>query len=78
MELAHTEELEFVVSNTTEAGIVYDAADKFESCPPITFPGKLTKFLYERFTFFKGDATKGLIMLPVELIEKMVKLSKNV
>lgn len=70
MELAHTEELEFVVSNTTEAGIVFDAADKFESCPPITFPGKLTKFLYERFTFFKGDATKGLIMLPVELIEK--------
>ncbi|KAF1683515.1 tagaturonate reductase [Veillonella sp. R32] len=70
IKLAHTPELEFVVSNTTEAGIVYDSADSFESCPPMTFPGKLTKFLYERFTHFKGDITKGLTMLPVELIEK--------
>lgn len=70
MKLAHTPELEFVVSNTTEAGIVYDQSDSFENCPPLTFPGKLTKFLYERFTHFNGDSTKGLTMLPVELIEK--------
>ncbi|MEG0188030.1 MAG: FAD-dependent oxidoreductase, partial [Algoriella sp.] len=34
-----------------------------------TYPGKLTKFLYNRFKTFNGDMQKGLIMLPVELIE---------
>lgn len=67
--LARLDSLEFVVSNTTEAGIVYDDQDKFELTPPNTYPGKLTKFLFERFTAFHGDAGKGLIMLPVELIE---------
>lgn len=68
-DLAKLDTLRFVVSNTTEAGIVYDAADKFESNPPTTFPGKLTKFLYTRFEAFAGDMEKGLVMLPVELID---------
>ena len=67
--LARSEDLETVVSNTTEAGIVYDDTDKFELEPPKTFPGKLTKFLYHRFETFKGDMSKGLVMLPVELID---------
>ena len=37
--------------------------------PPKTFPGKLTKFLYERYQFFNGAEDKGLVMLPVELID---------
>ena len=69
MKLAHLDTLQFVVSNTTEAGIVYDETDRFELTPPNTYPGKLTKFLYERFQAFHGDPEKGLIMLPVELIE---------
>lgn len=68
--LSKSETLEFIVSNTTEAGIVYDESDKFELTPPNTYPGKLTKFLYDRYTYFKGDTSKGLIILPVELIEK--------
>ncbi|WP_070001042.1 tagaturonate reductase [Cellulosilyticum sp. I15G10I2] len=67
--LAALDTLEVVVSNTTEAGITYDAKDAFELTPPGTYPGKLTKFLYDRFTHFKGDPAKGLIILPVELIE---------
>lgn len=67
--LAHLSSLELVVSNTTEAGIVYDASDCFELTPPNTYPGKLTKFLFERYEFFNGDSSKGLVMLPVELIE---------
>ncbi len=67
--LAKIDTLRFVVSNTTEAGIVYDATDKFEMDPPKTFPGKLTKFLYTRFEAFNGDMSKGLVMLPVELID---------
>lgn len=69
MELAKVDTLRFVVSNTTEAGIVFDDTDKMESEPPKTFPGKLTKFLYERYRFFNGDKDKGLVMLPVELID---------
>lgn len=67
--LARLDSLQFVVSNTTEAGIVFDAEDQFDLVPPNTYPGKLTKFLYERFKAFNGAADKGLIMLPVELIE---------
>ena len=66
MGLAEIDTLRFVVSNTTEAGIVYDDTDKFELEPPKTFPGKLTKFLYHRFETFKGDMSKGLVMLPVK------------
>ena len=69
MGLAEIDTLRFVVSNTTEAGIVFDDSDKFELNPPKTFPGKLTKFLYHRFETFGGDMEKGLVMLPVELID---------
>ena len=69
MGLATIDTLRFVVSNTTEAGIVFDDSDIFEAAPPKTFPGKLTKFLYHRFETFKGAIDKGLVMLPVELID---------
>lgn len=69
MDLAKIDTLRFVVSNTTEAGIVFDDTDKMELEPPKTFPGKLTKFLYERYQFFHGAEDKGLVMLPVELID---------
>lgn len=67
--LAKDEDLRFVISNTTEAGIVFDDTDRFDARPPKSFPGKLTKFLYHRFTFFQGDPKKGLILLPAELID---------
>ena len=69
MSLAELDTLRFVVSNTTEAGIVYDETDQFDAKPPKSFPGKLTQFLYRRFETFKGDKEKGLVMLPVELID---------
>jgi len=62
-------ELRFIISNTTEAGIVYDPNDDMALNPPISYPGKLTKFLHTRFTHFNGQKEKGLIILPVELIE---------
>ncbi len=61
--------LRFVISNTTEAGIVYDGEDKFSFNPPHSYPGKLTKLLYERAEHFGYSADKGLIILPVELID---------
>lgn len=76
MALAHLDTLRFVVSNTTEAGIVLDKNDSFEGLPN-TYPGKLTKFLYERYTAFSGAEDKGLIILPVELIEENGKKLKE-
>ena len=67
--LAKLPELRFIVSNTTEAGIVYDESDDYTLKPPGSYPGKLTKFLYERYQNFNGATDKGLIILPVELIE---------
>ena len=61
--------LEIVVSNATEAGIVYDVSCSFNDQPPASFPAKLTRFLYERYSYFEGDSTKGLCMLPCELID---------
>ena len=63
--LARSEDLEIVVSNTTEAGIVYDPACKLEDVPASSFPGKLTQVLYHRYKAGK----KGIIMLACELID---------
>jgi len=68
LELAKIPELEFVFSNTTEAGIEFDAADQLNESPQKTFPAKLTHLLWERFTHFKGDLSTGLYILPCELI----------
>ena len=66
---AKLDSLRYIVSNTTEAGIVYDDTDRLEMEPPKSYPGKLTKFLYERYKHFNGAMDKGLVMLPVELID---------
>ncbi len=69
-EQAENPDLRFVVSNTTEAGIVFSAQDSTMDKLPDTFPGKLTALLYHRFKFFNGASDKGLILMPCELIEK--------
>lgn len=66
---AKLDTLRYIVSNTTEAGIIYDESDKLEMNPPKSFPAKLAKFLYERYQYFNGAMDKGLVMLPVELID---------
>lgn len=68
--LSENPELEFVVSNTTEAGLKYQPIPLEEGKPMESFPGKLTAFLYHRYLHFNGDAKKGLIMLPCELLER--------
>lgn len=67
---AESSDLEFIVSNTTEAGIVFREQDRLTDCPPVSYPGKLTALLYQRFTFFKGDPQKGLVIIPCELIDR--------
>ncbi len=70
LDLAREEQLRFIVSNTTEAGIRFDASDTITDEPPGEFPAKLTRWLHYRFQHFRGDPGKGCIVLPCELIEK--------
>ena len=68
--LARSEDLETVVSNTTEAGIAYTQGDSaFDQVPPNSFPAKLTRVLFERYKAFNGAADKGLVILSCELID---------
>ncbi len=68
MSLAEQPEIRFVISNTTEAGIAFDDTCKFTDAPASSYPGKLVQLLYRRFKTFNGDPTKGLIIMPCELI----------
>ena len=63
--LAKDKDLKIIVSNTTEAGICYNEADKMDGFDGITYPAKLTKFLFERF----NAGLDGVYLLPVELID---------
>jgi len=68
MALADQPEIRFVISNTTEAGIAFDPSCKLSDTPASSYPGKLVQLLYRRFQTFNGDPTKGLIIMPCELI----------
>ena len=73
---AQNPDMQVVFSNTTEVGIVL-SNDKVGDTPPLSFPGKLLAFLYERYQYFAGDKTKGLVVLPTELIsDNATKLKK--
>jgi tagaturonate reductase len=68
--LARSADLEIIASNTTEAGIAYNKGDStFDQVPPVSFPAKLTRVLYERWKAFDGAADKGLVILSCELID---------
>ncbi|MBO4379164.1 MAG: tagaturonate reductase [Clostridia bacterium] len=65
MQVAESDDLQYIVSNTTEAGIVYDPACLPDDMPCSSFPGKLTQVLYRRWKAGK----KGLVILSCELID---------
>ncbi len=62
-------DLDVIVSNTTESGIVPSPADKATDRPAPSFPGKLTQFLRARYEAFAGEPSRGLAIIPCELIE---------
>ncbi len=71
LQCAESPEMEIVISNTTEAGILFDPSDLYqEESVQSTFPGKLTAFLYHRWKFFQGDPSRGMVIIPCELIEE--------
>ena len=64
--LAENPDFRFIVSNTTEAGIVFSEEDKITDTPPKTFPAKLTRLLLRRFEL----SLPGFVFLPCELIDR--------
>lgn len=73
MKVAVSDDLEYVVSNTTEAGITYDPKCGKDDCPPSSFPAKLTQVLYKRWQAGK----KPLVILSCELIDNNGKELKK-
>jgi tagaturonate reductase len=70
LKAAENPALRFIVSNTTEAGISFNASDIRKDGIAESFPGKVTQLLWHRYQAFNGDPKKGFIFLPCELIEK--------
>ncbi|GAA4507031.1 tagaturonate reductase [Hymenobacter ginsengisoli] len=68
LEFAARPDLQVVLSNTTEVGIVLDADDDVRAKPPRSFPGKLLAVLLARYEAFCGAIDKGLVIVPTELI----------
>lgn len=66
LKLAEDKNFRFVVSNTTESGIVFDENDTEAKAPYVTFPAKVTVLLKHRFEL----GLPGFIFLPCELIDK--------
>ena len=67
LECAHNSHMQVVISNTTEVGIQL-VNDDIRRHPPVSFPGKLLAFLYERFQAFNGSEHSGMVIVPTELI----------
>ncbi|MBR2010399.1 MAG: tagaturonate reductase [Clostridia bacterium] len=64
--LAENPDARFIISNTTESGIVFRAEDKVTDAPPASFPAKLTLLMKRRFDLGLG----GFILIPCELIDR--------
>jgi tagaturonate reductase len=67
LKCAYDPEMKIIISNTTEVGIQL-VPDNINSEPPVSFPGKLLAFLFERFKAFNGSKESGMVIVPTELI----------
>src|SRR5215216_6701341 len=67
LKCAHNKNMQVIISNTTEVGIQL-VVDDVRKHPPVSYPGKLLAFLYERFHAFNGNADSGMVIIPTELI----------
>ncbi|WP_315817271.1 hypothetical protein [Paraflavitalea speifideaquila] len=67
LKCAANPDMQIIISNTTEVGITL-IKDNVHASPPESFPGKLLAFLYQRFKVFQGDSSKGMVIIPTELI----------
>ncbi len=64
---ASSADMQVIVSNTTEVGIVLNEADVINAIP-VSFPGRVLDFLLARYHAFNGSSASGMVILPTELI----------
>jgi tagaturonate reductase len=69
LETARQPGIRFIISNTTEAGIVYVSESYNGVNCPASFPAKVAALLLERFRSLGGGPDTGWVFLPCELIE---------
>ena len=69
LDLARNTDFVAMISNTTEAGIVYNPDCKVTDAPPASYPAKVTRLLVERFNTCGGVEAPGFHILPCELID---------
>jgi tagaturonate reductase len=74
LETAENEEIQIVISNTTEAGLVYESEIFKEGICPNSFPGKLTLWLYRRYETCQVET----VIIPTELIVDNGKVLKQI
>lgn len=67
LECARNGDIQIVISNTTEVGIKLIEETIFKKVP-VSFPAKLLAVLYERYKFFNGAKSAGMLIIPTELI----------
>lgn len=67
--VALSPDLQLVISNTTEAGIIW-SEDDLGVRPAASFPGQVAQLLHDRYLAFGGDDEAGLSILCCELIEQ--------
>lgn len=77
LQVAEDPVVDIVISNTTEVGITLVNENILDKAPA-SFPGKLLAVLYHRYLFFKGDISKGMVIVPTELIPENGALLKSV
>lgn len=77
LQCAHDPNMKIIVSNTTEVGITLQE-DNVNAQPPSSFPGKLLRFLMERYLAFHGDPAAGMVIIPTELITDNGSTLRNI
>lgn len=69
LKTAEDPHMEFLFSNTTEAGLSYEKEVYAREQSPMSFPGKVVALLYHRYQHFEGNGDKGWVLIPCELLE---------
>lgn len=74
---AENAELSVVISNTTEVGLQLVEEDIHQQ-PPSSFPAKLLAVLHHRYKTFNGNADRGLVIIPTELLPDNATILKGI
>lgn len=74
IELVKQDSIQYIISNTSEAGYRLFDTDRREDMPPASFPGKLLQTLYARY----NGSRAAITVIPCELIENNAQRLKHI